>query len=186
MPYASSGQHERDSNQTCHVAVGCSCSVHCFTFRVSASCWQYCAYCSLHDGCYTASLVIQQRSTAKGVPKQASKHHTTDHNACEHCSWWVNLLPTEAQQQCKRGHASSCTCNTAAQHCLRHPLHATQQHTSSRCARQTALERQDLSCTYLAHHELESNVTITTAAQRCLKSPMHVTGTTGGAGDSAE
>ena len=26
----------------------------------------------------------------------------------------------------------------------------------SKCARQTALERQDLSCTYLAHHELES------------------------------
>ena len=28
-----------------------------------------------------------------------------------------------------------------------------------RCARQTALERQDLSCTYLAHHELESVIT---------------------------
>ena len=29
-----------------------------------------------------------------------------------------------------------------------------------RCARQTALERQDLSCTYLAHHELESVIII--------------------------
>ena len=29
-----------------------------------------------------------------------------------------------------------------------------------RCARQTALERQDLSCTYPAHHELESEFVI--------------------------
>ncbi len=28
------------------------------------------------------------------------------------------------------------------------------------CARQTALERQDLSCTHLAHHELESAAVI--------------------------
>ncbi len=30
--------------------------------------------------------------------------------------------------------------------------------TSGLCARQTALERKDLSCTYLAQHELESNI----------------------------
>ncbi len=33
--------------------------------------------------------------------------------------------------------------------------------TLQRCARQTALERQDLSHTYLAHHELESDFIIT-------------------------
>ncbi len=31
-----------------------------------------------------------------------------------------------------------------------------------RCTRQAALERQDLSCTYLAHHELESVMVIIT------------------------
>jgi len=182
LPDASFCHHERDTA----TKLGCA-----LAYTVSPSEYQPHAGSTVPVAVYmqAATQPVSLHTSAalqKGVPKQASKHHTTDHNACEHCSWWVNLLPTEAQQQCKRGHASSCTCNTAAQHCLRHPLHATQQHTSSRCARQTALERQDLSCTYLAHHELESNVTITTAAQRCLKSPMHVTGTTGGAGDSAE
>ncbi len=32
--------------------------------------------------------------------------------------------------------------------------------TRQRCARQAALERQDLSCTYLAHHELESDFVV--------------------------
>ena len=38
---------------------------------------------------------------------------------------------------------------------------------SNHVARQTALERQDLSCTYLAHHDLESKFVIVTAIKPC-------------------
>ena len=38
---------------------------------------------------------------------------------------------------------------------------------SNQVARQTALERQDLSCTYLAHHDLESKIVNVTAIKPC-------------------
>ncbi len=37
----------------------------------------------------------------------------------------------ESQRQCNRRYASSCTCSTAAQRCLEHILHATQQHSTA-------------------------------------------------------
>ncbi len=45
------------------------------------------------------------------------------------------------------------------------------------CTRETALERQDLSCTYLAHHELESEciiiITYLSIIMMCVGDPFH-------------